>query len=279
MTFAEQMPVAVGDLTFDVRIDGPEDGVPVMLLHGFPETSASWTDVAPRLTDAGLRVVAPDQRGYSPGARPEGVEHYAIDRLADDVVGIADALGWDTFHLVGHDWGAAVAWYVAAHHGDRLRSLTALSVPHLAGYNRALREDPDQQERAAYIGFLRIEGKAEALLVEDDFRRLRAMYGGIVPPEQADAYLARLNEPGALTAALGWYRAMTAELGNLPTVTVPTTLVWGNEDLAIGRVPVEECTQHVDADYRFVELNASHWLPEQEPDAVAEAVLVRVASK
>src|SRR5690349_7295349 len=139
MTFAEQMPVAVGDLTFDVRTDGPEDGVPTLLLHGFPETSASWTAVVPRLTEAGLRIVAPDQRGYSPGARPEGVEHYAIDRLAADVVGVADAQGWDTFHLVGHDWGAAVAWYVAAHHSDRLRSLTALSVPHLAAYNRALR--------------------------------------------------------------------------------------------------------------------------------------------
>lgn len=278
MTFAEQIPITVGDLTFDVRTDGPEDGAPVLLLHGFPETSASWTEVVPRLTDAGLRVVAPDQRGYSPGARPEGVEHYAVDRLAADVVGLADAQGWDTFHLVGHDWGAAVAWYVAAHHGDRLRSLTALSVPHLAAYNRALREDVDQQERAAYIGFLRIEGKSEDLLVEDDFRRLRAMYGGDVPADQVDGYLARLGEPGALTAALSWYRAMTAELGNLPTVRVPTTLVWGNGDLAIGRKPVEECGQHVDADFRFVELDASHWLPEQEPDAVAEAVLVRVGA-
>jgi pimeloyl-ACP methyl ester carboxylesterase len=278
MTFAEQEPVAVGDLSFDARIDGPEDGVPVLLLHGFPETSASWTEVAPRLTAAGLRVVAPDQRGYSPGARPEGVEHYAVDRLAGDVVDIADAQGWDTFHLVGHDWGAAVAWYVAAHHADRLRSLTALSVPHLAAYNRALRTDPDQQERAAYIGFLRIEGKAEALLVEDDFRRLRAMYGDVVPVEQADGYLARLAEPGALTGALNWYRAMTAELGDLPAVPVPTTLVWGNDDLAIGRVPVEECAQHVDADYALVELDASHWLPEQEPAAVADAVLARVRS-
>jgi pimeloyl-ACP methyl ester carboxylesterase len=223
-------------------------------------------------------VVAPDQRGYSPGARPEGVEHYAIDLLAEDVLGLADALGWDTFHLIGHDWGAAVAWYTAAHHAGRLRTLTTLSVPHLAAYNRALRDDPDQQERAAYIGFLRIEGKAERLLLEDDARRLREMYAGIVPADQADTYIARLSEPGALTGALSWYRAMTSALGDLPDVLVPTTLIWGNDDLAIGRAPVEECAQHVAADYALVELDASHWLPEQEPDAVVDAVLARVRS-
>ncbi len=143
MAFSETTAVAIGDLTFDVRIAGPDDGTPVVLLHGFPTTSLSWSSVVPALADAGLRVVAPDQRGYSPGARPAEVAAYATDRLAQDVVSLADALGLDRFHLVGHDWGAAVAWYVAAHHGHRLETLTTFSVPHLAAYNAALAHDAD----------------------------------------------------------------------------------------------------------------------------------------
>src|SRR5688500_5204476 len=131
MTFDRLEPVAVGDLTFDVRTLGPEDGEPVMLLHGFPETSLSWTAVAPLLAEAGFHVIAPDQRGSSPDARPTSVADYAIDHLVADVLSIADVLDLGRFHLVGHDWGASVGWVLAAHHPDRLRTFTAVSVPHL----------------------------------------------------------------------------------------------------------------------------------------------------
>lgn len=277
MTFEETTPVTVGEMTFDIRFAGPEDGTPVMLLHGFPETSLSWATVAPFLTAAGLRVIAPDQRGYSSGARPSQVADYATDVLADDVVAIADALGLGSFHLVGHDWGAAVAWVAAARHADRLQSLTAVSVPHLAPYGAAVAGDPDQQQRASYIGVFRKEGKAEDLLLENEGERLRAMYGDAVPADQAAAYVAHLSEPGALTAALNWYRAMHADLASLPAVTVPTTYIWSDQDPAIGRVPAEQCCDFVDADYRFVELNGiSHWIPEQAPEALAAAIIARV---
>ncbi|MDX6278139.1 MAG: hypothetical protein QOJ72_2267 [Nocardioidaceae bacterium] len=277
MSFDETTPVKVGELTFDLRTAGPDDGTPVILLHGFPENSRSWTSVVPILADAGLRVFAPDQRGYSPDARPLAVDDYATDVLAGDVIGLADALGLGQFHLVGHDWGAAVAWVTAVRHADRLRTLTAVSVPHLAAYGRALQSDPDQQQRASYIGLLRQPGKAEDLLLEDDAQRLRAMYQGGVPDVQLESYVAQLSEPGALTAALNWYRAMTADLSSLPPVRVPTTYVWSDQDLAIGRVPAEECADHVDADYRFVELaGVSHWIPEQAPDDLAAAIIGRV---
>ena len=270
-------PVTVGEMTFDVRFAGPEDGTPVILLHGFPETSLSWSSVTPLLVDAGLRVIAPNQRGYSPGARPAAVEDYATDVLADDVIALAGALGLGPFHLVGHDWGAAVAWVAAAHHADRLSSLTAVSVPHLAAYGAALAGDPDQQQRASYIGLLRQEGKAERLLLDNDGERLLAMYGDAVPAEQAAGYVAHLSEPGALTAALNWYRAMHADLSSLPVVTVPTTYVWSDDDMAIGRVPAEQCGEFVDGDYRFVELNdITHWIPEQAPEALARAIIARV---
>ena len=277
MTFAQLQPVTVGDLTFDVRTLGPDDGEAVVLLHGFPETSLSWSAVAPALADAGFRVVAPDQRGYSPDARPTEVSDYAMEHLVGDVLGLADALGLDGFHLVGHDWGAAVAWVVAAHHGDRLRSLVAVSVPHLAAYNAALRGDSDQQERASYIGLMRQEGKAEDVLLEDDGRRLRAMYDGKIPATHVDAYVDFFLDRAALTGALAWYRAMTAALAETPSVSVPTTYVWSDGDWAIGRASAEACGEHVTGPFRFVELDGvSHWIPEEVPDDLAAAILERV---
>ena len=277
--FGTLSPVSVGALTFDVWTAGPDDGEPVVLLHGFPQSAAGWALVAPTLIDAGLRVIAPNQRGYSSGARPTEVADYTTDALVGDVIGLLDALEIDSAHVVGHDWGAAVAWPLAASHPDRVKTLTAVSVPHLAAYGRALREDPDQQQRASYIGLLRQQGKAEDLLLENDAARLRAMYGEVVPADQVAEHVRILSEPGALTAALNWYRAMTAELGELASVTVPTTYVWSDGDTAIGRAGAENCGTFVDAPYEFVELTGiSHWIPEQAPDALAAAILKRINS-
>ncbi|HWV26816.1 MAG TPA: alpha/beta fold hydrolase [Aeromicrobium sp.] len=269
-----QVRIGVGAL--DVRVAGPQDGPAVVLLHGFPQTSRSWGAVVPALAEAGYRVVAPDQRGYSPDARPVGVEHYATDALADDVAELADALGIDTFHLVGHDWGASIAWVAATRHADRIRTLTTVSVPHLAAFGEALRNDPDQQERSAYIGLFRMEGKAEQVLLADDAERLISMYEGRVPDDDVAAYVALLREPGALTAALGYYRAMQSDLSGLPAVTMPTTFVWSSGDRALGPRGAHRCGDFVDADYRFVELaDISHWVPDEAPHALAEAIVDR----
>lgn len=274
----EHTTVEHDGLTFDIGLAGPEDGEPVLLLHGFPQSGRSWTAVAPRLAAAGLRLLAPDQRGYSPGARPDDVAAYAVPTLADDALAVAAALGHHTVHLVGHDWGASVAWHVAAHHPDRVRSLTALSIPHLAAFGRALATDSEQQRRSAYIGLFREPGKAEAVLLADDARRLREMYEGAVPAADVEAYVSLLSE-GGLTPALAWYRAMGRDLGELPPVRVPTTFVWGERDLAVAPAAAEACGEHVDADYRFVRLpDEGHWTPDADPGAVARAVLDRVAS-
>ncbi|NKT43513.1 alpha/beta fold hydrolase [Rhodococcus hoagii] len=270
--------VRLGELTFDVTIAGPDDGTPILLLHGFPESSASWRPVTPRLVRAGLRVIAPNQRGYSPDARPERVDEYRFDRLVGDVVGLLDAYDIESAHLVGHDWGAAVAWQVAGGHPERIRSLTAVSVPHPAAFGWALREDADQQRRSGYIGLLRQEGKAEAVLLEDDSRRLRAMFGDGNDPELVEEHVRLLSQPGALTAAMNWYRAMTRAFGDLPPVRVPTTYVWSTADPALGPAAAKRCAEFVDAPYRFVVLDgASHWIPEEHPDALADAILARVA--
>lgn len=277
--WGERTSVDIDAGTVDVRVSGPADGTPVIALHGFPETSLSWGGVAPSLADAGIRLVAPDQRGYSPGARPVGVDHYSTDQLADDVAQIADAVGFDRFHLVGHDWGASVAWVTAAGHGDRLASLTAVSVPHLAAFGEALRSSEEQQRKSAYMQLFRQPGKAEEVLLADDAARLVGMYQGKVGADDTAAYVAHLSEPGALTAALNYYRAMRADLSALPPVTVPTTFVWSAGDLALGREGAERCGDYVKADYRFVELgDQTHWIPDEAPQPLAQAILDRVES-
>ncbi|TFV60885.1 alpha/beta hydrolase [Geodermatophilus sp. DF01-2] len=272
------LQVDVGDLTFDVRADGPDDGRPVLLLHGFPETSASWAAVTPQLTEAGLRTYAVDQLGYSPGARPAEVEAYALANLAQVTADLMTAMDVPVADVVGHDWGANVAWALAAWHSDRVRSLTAVSVPHPAAFTAAWRSDPEQQERSAYIRLFWQRGKAEEVLLADDARRLRRMFGDAVPTEAVDEYVAVLSAPGALTAALNWYRAMSSGTPVDP-VAVPTTYVWSDGDVAIGRPAAEGCAEHVTGDYRFVELaGVSHWIPEQAPEQLAIAVLDRIAS-
>ncbi|MFD7009636.1 alpha/beta fold hydrolase [Rhodococcus jostii] len=279
LSTSEHAHITLGDLTFDVTTSGPADGVPVVLLHGFPESAASWEPVSVLLNESGLRTFAPNQRGYSPGARPDGVDSYRIDHLVADVIGLLDALGLDSAHLVGHDWGAAVAWVVAARHPDRIISLTTVSVPHPGAFGWALREDADQKERSSYIRLLRMEGKAERVLLGENAQALRAMFGDAVAPALVDRHVALLGEPGALTGALNWYRAMTSDFEQTPAVTVPTTYVWSTGDQALGRAGAERCGEFVDAPYEFVVLDdATHWIPEQRPGALADAILARTAA-
>src|SRR3954447_3005156 len=278
----ELLEADVGDLTFDVRVDGPDDGRPVLLLHGFPETSASWAKVAPLLAEAGLRTYAPDQLGYSPGARPAEVDSYALTNLTQVTADLMTALEIPRADVVGHDWGAQVGWALAAWLPDRVRALTAVSVPHPAAYPAPYRPDPEQKERSAYIRLFWQEGKAEEVLLEDDLRRIRRMLGPEettgIPAEAVDEYVAVLSAPGALTAALNWYRAMSSSTPVDP-VDLPTTYVWSDGDVAIGRVAAEGCAQYARGDFRFVELpGVTHWIPEQAPEQLATAVLDRLAS-
>jgi pimeloyl-ACP methyl ester carboxylesterase len=276
----EVMRVDVGDLTFDVRAEGPADGDPILLLHGFPETSLSWSAVMPLLATAGLRCYAPDQLGYSPGARPAEVGAYAMPNLAQVTADLMTALDLPTAHVVGHDWGANVAWTLGAWHSDRVRTLTAVSVPHPAAYTAAFRADPEQKERSAYIRLFWQEGKAEEVLLADGARRLRRMLGTEaetgIPAEAVDQYVAVLSAPGALTAALNWYRAMSSG-PRVDPVGVPTTYVWSDGDVAIGRTAAEACADFVTGDYRFVQLpGVTHWIPEQAPGQLATAIIARI---
>ncbi|MFF0155285.1 alpha/beta fold hydrolase [Micromonospora sp. NPDC005203] len=271
------MRVDARGLTFEVTAGGPSDGVPVLLLHGFPQHSGEWDDVVPALHAAGLRTYALDQRGYSPGARPTAVADYRIPELVADVVAVLDALGLDAVHLVGHDWGAIVAWAVAAGHPDRVRTLTAVSVPHPAAMAYALSNDGQQKARSSYITLFRKPGTAERVLLAWHATALRKMLGGVGDAPRVDRYVAPMREPGALTAALNWYRAMSrADLAGVGPVAVPTTYVWSDRDVAIGHTAAEACAANVTGTYRFVRLpGVSHWIPDTAPGPLAEVILAR----
>lgn len=270
----EVVRVPARGLVFDVRVGGSADGPAVLLLHGFPQHSVMWAGVVPALHAAGLRTIAPDQRGYCAGARPSGVESYRMRECVADALALLDALGAEVAHVVGHDWGALVGWHLAARYPQRVATLTALSVPHPHAFARALADDPDQRERSAYIGLFRQAGKAEQVLLRDDAAALR----GLFAPIDGEPYVRRMLAPGALTAALNWYRAMSRDdVAGLGPVSVPTTYLWGDADIAVGRAAAEACAAQVSGEYEFVALpGISHWAPDEAPDAVAEAVLRRI---
>ena len=272
-TAMERIQLQVGEFTFDATAAGPVDGELVFMLHGFPQSSYEFRNQIPAVAEMGFRVVAPDQRGYSPGARPEGVEAYAVGNLVADVVGMADALGKERFHVVGHDWGAAVAWNVGLTNPDRVISLVPLSVPHPYAFSEALRSSTgDQAERAGYFQLFASDSAAETFLA-NDAEGLRGIYaawsGGGLSDEDVQVYVDLLSEPGALQAALNWYGAMNLGTGGaaVTPISMPTMFVWSTEDTALGREGAELTEKYVEGPYRFEVIEGvSHWIPEEAAD-------------
>lgn len=266
------MQIAAGEWTFRARAAGPDDGPPVLLLHGFPQTSRAWLPVMQRLADAGRRAVAFDQRGYSPGARPDDPAAYTPELLVADVLAVADALGWQRFDLVGHDFGGSIAWMVAGHHPDRVRTLAVASTPHPAAFRSSYRSasDSDQHERSGYMRTFRESprGETEARLLAEDAALLRAAYGAF-PDHVVDGYVADLSEPGALVAAVDWYRSMSgAASAATPPSSVPTLYVWSDQDPVLGRGAADATSDQVTGPYRFEVLEGvGHWIPELAADA------------
>jgi pimeloyl-ACP methyl ester carboxylesterase len=273
------MLVSTRGYEFKVHQAGPDQGPVVLLLHGFPQNSQQWSGVVPLLHDAGLRTIAIDQRGYSVGARPSEPEEYTIDECVADAVSIMDALNIPSFHLVGHDWGAVVAWGLAAGHPQRVLSLTAISVAHPAAFARAIAGDGDQRRRSEYMGFFAQLDQSEPALLADDARMLRTLFAGSgLSDGETDKYVRPMQAPGALRAALTWYTAAITlrSLKPYPPVTVPTTFLWGTDDIALGREQAEACGEFVTADYRYVPLEkVSHWVPDQVPEIVGKEIVER----
>jgi pimeloyl-ACP methyl ester carboxylesterase len=274
----ESLELSVRDYTFTARAAGPAEGELVLLLHGFPQTSYEWRHQLPALADAGYRAVAPDQRGYAVGACPSDVAEYRIEKLAQDAVGFADALGADRFHVVGHDWGGAVAWILAGNHGERLRTMTAVSTPHPTALADSI-VGGEQRQRSSYMLSFREEGAEDGFL-DDDAALLRGLYvaSGLADADAAEEYVRVLVDRSAMTGALNWYRAnnFRAPIG---PVTVPTMYVWSTDDPALGREAAEATAAHVEGPYRFEVIeDVGHWIPETAADPLNALLLSHLAS-
>jgi pimeloyl-ACP methyl ester carboxylesterase len=270
--------------SLDVRESGPRDGTPVLLLHGFPQGADAWNAVVPALNEAGYRTIAPDQRGYSPGARPTGRGAYRLADLVSDALAVLADRAGGRAHVVGHDWGASVAWRLAARHPAAVRSLTAVSVPPAAAYARSL-VTTRQVFASWYVGALQLPWLPERLLRADDRgwspKLAAALRESGQTPERARRDAARLADPAALTAALNWYRGITARgpRDADPPVTVPTLFVWSDGDTAVTRQSTELTHRHVTGPYTYAELcGVSHWIPEEAPDQLAELLLTHLAA-
>jgi len=262
-------------LTFDVYEGGPAGGDPVLLLHGFPKDHREFDLILPRLHEAGLRTYAMDQRGTSPGARPAEVADYRLSEPTADAVAVLDALGVESAHVIGHDWGAQVSWLVAAHHPERVRTLTVVSIPHPRALRLALRVRPSQRARLAYMAVFR-SPVAERLLLAGGGAPLKPMMRAL--GSRAGLYADAMREPGRLTGCLNWYRAMAGDqLAGVGVITVPTTLVWSDKDPVSGLTWALRTRDWVGADYQLVAVRGvGHWVPEEAPAALAKAALARI---
>jgi pimeloyl-ACP methyl ester carboxylesterase len=262
--------IEANNYAFSVKISGRKQDSPVILLHGFPESSVMWEGLMADLNKIGYYTVAPDQRGYSFGARPKAISDYELLYLAKDILSIADSLGIDQFHLIGHDWGSVVGWQIAADHPERLLSYTSLSVPHLTAFSRAYREDKLQFEASSYVRNFQTKKIPEFLLARNDYKMLRSVWKEH-QKEEIHAYLDLFSQQNALTSAINWYRAnykLIAEGKDIGVINVPVLFIWGENDFALLRSGAEWTADYVQNDYRFVELNAGHWLIQESYEEV-----------
>jgi pimeloyl-ACP methyl ester carboxylesterase len=268
-------------LVFDVTDAGPDDGPVVIALHGFPENRQCWSRLVGPLTAAGYRVLAPDQRGYSPGARPKGRRAYSATNLRDDVLALAHTAGAERFDVVGHDWGGFVAWDLAARHADRVRSCTSLSTPH----PRAIRDVALKSTQLLHLWYLlgfQVPIIPELTLkVVGPSRGARMLERGGLDPETAAEYAARFAHRDEMRGQIDWYRALPFDLRDpVPDVSqVPTLFVWGDGDHYLTRPAAIATAQHVAAPFRFEILpGAPHWLPTAAADRLAPILLEHLAS-
>ena len=266
------MRVPVGDVALEVEDRG--SGAPVVLLHGWPDAGRLWRHQVDALGAAGFRTVTPDLRGFGASDRPEGVDAYGLPVLVADVLGVLDHLGIERAHVVGHDWGAALAWVTATLAPDRVESLTALSVGHPGSFAGA---GLPQREKSWYMLLFQFDGVAEEWLSKDDWRNFREW----TDHPDVDAAVADLSRPGALTASLNWYRAnvppesLVAEPLELPPVQAPTMGVWSTGDLALTEQSMTGSEAFVaEGRWRYERVEgAGHWMQLEAPERVNELLL------
>ena len=269
--------IEANGLTFTVDEAGEGDNVAV-LLHGFPESRFSWRFQIPLLAELGWRVIAPDLRGYGGSSRPARREDYQIDHLVEDVAGLFDAVGAKRRLLIGHDWGAMVAWVFAMDRRLPLDGLIIMNVPHPAVFARVFKTSAAQRKRSWYVGFFQLPFLPEWALTRGGARAVASAFTGMAvdtsrfPPDVTDVYRTNALAPGAMTAMLNYYRANRDLIGRYdgaaPLIEVPTLMVWGEDDTALDIACIDGYESLV-SDLTLKRLpGVSHWVQQEAPEAV-----------
>jgi epoxide hydrolase 4 len=265
----------LGDVRLHLAEAGPDDGPLVVLLHGFPEFWFEWRDYFAPFAAAGFHVVAPDQRGYNLSDKPQGSGAYRLDRLAADIFALADRLGAKSFDLVGHDWGAAVAWWMASQGPERLKRLAIINAPHPAIWRASMSADAEQKRKSRYVQMLRLPLLPEALIQLGGFRALETACVNASASVRADYHRA-WRQPGALTGALNWYRALFLQALPIPapnSLATPTLILWGDLD-AFAEAGLAERSAALCSKVEVIHIpDAGHWVVREQPERIAGHLL------
>jgi pimeloyl-ACP methyl ester carboxylesterase len=267
--------ISANRMTFNCRTCGMDNtGDPVILMHGFPETSHMWQELMVLLASNGYRCLAPDLCGYSPGARPKDIKSYGIDKIASDIIALADSVGFDKFQLIGHDWGAGCGWTVVELAPHLVNSWSALSVPHMQAWDIARKTDKDQKMKGWYMKLFQLPVLPELVFgVILGIKGLPNKLYNHSSPEEVKDYIRVLKTKNAREAAFNWYRANNRLLISYGNVSTPTLHIWGNEDIAFSRSGIEATKNYMGGDYELLELKAGHTLIQERFKEVSSAIL------
>ena len=269
--------VKTKDFTFTCRVGGMEnDKGTIFLLHGFPETSRMWSDFIKVLENEGYRIIAPDQRGYSKGARPSKVSDYTIDKLSQDIIDIANEFNINKFHLVGHDWGSAVGWYITSNFSDRIITWSALSVPHLDAFAYSMRNDSVQIKKSEYINYFNKPILPEIYFKIFSYKNLKNIWRESSESEII-SYLEIFKQKRALKSALNWYRANFKDGENIiGDIYTPTLIIYGMNDMAIDVKSVDSSEKYLKGRYKIEKLDSGHWLIQESFEEVSNSIIEHI---
>jgi pimeloyl-ACP methyl ester carboxylesterase len=268
--------IPTNGIRLHTALAGPEDGEPVILLHGFPEAWFGWETQIDAMAAAGFRVIAPDQRGYNLSDKPKGVASYCMHTLAADIVGLADSLGFERFCFAGHDFGAMVGWHMGMQYPERLRRLAIANVPHPVVMRSYIRKHPSQMSKSWYALFFQLPALPERIVRAGNWRMLMSAMPVGLSEDERDRYREAWAQPGAMTGMINWYRSMLRhppKLTGSPRISVPTLVVWGKQDphlsYGMASLSVDLCEYG-----RLVTFeDATHWVQHDKPEEVSHLLI------
>lgn len=269
--YGTKKQVNINNLNFSIIDEG--DGPAVLFLHGFPDSAYLWRKQIPAFIQAGYRVIVPDQRGFGESDKPAEIEAYQLPKLANDAIGLLDKLNIERAHLVAHDWGSVVGWVAAALYPNRVRRFVPLSVGHPSIFTDFT---TDQLEKSWYILFFQFKEIAEQMLKKNNWALFKDWSRHHPECEQ---WIEDMSRPGALSAALNWYRANLAPEAlplmplQIPPVRVPTLGIWSSGDVLLTEEQMKRSGEKVVGEWRYENINASHWIPLDEPEILNDLIL------